>query len=58
MKGSTYISSPSTNTCSSKLKHADKIKLTNCFNLTNLKTYVILIENNPGSIANIKSSSL
>jgi hypothetical protein len=55
---STYTSSISTNTCWTKFKLDDEIKLACYSNLTGLGTNMVPIENIHGLVANIKSSSL
>ncbi len=45
-----------TNTCSTKFKPIDEIKLTSCSYLTGVGIDMVPIENNHSSIANIKSS--
>jgi hypothetical protein len=45
--GNTDICSTSTNTCSTKFKHANEIKLTGYSILTNVGTHMVHVENNP-----------
>jgi hypothetical protein len=54
----TYTGSTCTsNTCSTKFKPIEGIKLTSCFNLIGVGTIMVLIENCPGYVTNINSSS-
>ncbi len=51
------ISLTTSSTCSIKFKLAYAINLTSWFDQTNVGTTMVPIENNHGSMANIKSSS-
>jgi hypothetical protein len=56
--GSINIGSIGTYTHSTKFKPIDVINLTNISNQTSVRTSMVPIENNPGSVTNIKSSYL